>query len=355
MLNPSIATKHNRFAKLLAALMVAGLFIGSLTAHQASAAPASTSQLFSATGHTVSGSFLAAYYRLGGLPIIGYPITEPVIENGYQVQYFERERFEYHPENAGTPYEVLLSRLGYDLSKPLQPFAAGQPGGDGVFFAQTNHSLSGEFLRYWNGKGGLSLFGYPISEQFTENGIITQYFERARFEYHPEALASTGYAVELGLLGDAYLQQSQGGASTAPQAPAAAQVHLNQDEQQLLNNINSARQAAGLDKLDLDTQVEQLAHDRVNDMANRNYFSHITPEGTTFVDMMNQRNIAYNNSGEIINRNTYPNAPQEAFTSFMASQHHHDIIMTSAFNFAGVAEATGAGGMKYFVVIFVAR
>jgi erythromycin esterase len=30
----------------------------------------------------------------------------------YTVQYFERAVFEHHPENAGTPYEVLLSQLG---------------------------------------------------------------------------------------------------------------------------------------------------------------------------------------------------------------------------------------------------
>ncbi len=353
MLNSSIATNQHRIIKLLAVMVIAGLFFAALPGRHASAAPASSSQLFSATGHTVSGAFLDAYYRLGGLPIIGYPITEQVNENGYQVQYFERERFEYHPENAGTPYEVLLSRLGYELSKPLQPFAPGQQGSAGIYFAQTNHSLNGEFLRYWNDKGGLSLFGYPISEQFTENGILTQYFERARFEYHPEALASTGYAVELGLLGVAYLQQSHGAPSA--QAPAAPQVQLAQGEQQLFDNINAARQAAGLGKINLDTQVEQLARDRANDMATRNYFSHITPEGTNFIDMMNQRNIAYNNSGEIINRNTYGNAPQQAFDGFMASQHHHDIIMTGAFNFVGVAEATGAGGMKYFVVIFIAR
>src|SRR5204863_7876013 len=30
----------------------------------------------------------------------------------YTMQYFERAVFEYHPENKGTPYEVLLSQLG---------------------------------------------------------------------------------------------------------------------------------------------------------------------------------------------------------------------------------------------------
>ena len=28
------------------------------------------------------------------------------------MQYFERAVFEYHPENAGTQYDVLLSHLG---------------------------------------------------------------------------------------------------------------------------------------------------------------------------------------------------------------------------------------------------
>ncbi len=47
-----------------------------------------------------------------------YPLTEEFEEtsqlNGkaYTVQYFERAIFEHHPENAGSPYEVLLSQLG---------------------------------------------------------------------------------------------------------------------------------------------------------------------------------------------------------------------------------------------------
>src|SRR5207302_8629300 len=33
----------------------------------------------------------------------------------YLVQYFERSRMEYHPENAGTAYEVLLGQLGTEV------------------------------------------------------------------------------------------------------------------------------------------------------------------------------------------------------------------------------------------------
>ena len=46
-------------------------------------------------------------------------------------------------------------------------------------------------MAYWNAHGGLAQFGYPISELITEtldNGqpYQVQYFERARFELHPE-------------------------------------------------------------------------------------------------------------------------------------------------------------------------
>jgi hypothetical protein len=129
----------------------------------------------------------------------------------YTVQYFERNRFEYHPEFAGTRYEVLLGLLGSDLTAarrgegPFQPIAVAPPGRD--LFRETGHSLGGAFRAYWQANGGLAVFGYPISEEFAEynpaDGKIytVQYFERNRFEYHPE-FAGTRYEVLLGLLGN---------------------------------------------------------------------------------------------------------------------------------------------------------
>lgn len=74
--------------------------------------------LLSQTGHTVRGPFLEYWTRHGGLPVYGFPLTEEYRERNaadgqaYTVQYFERNRFEHHPEHAGTRYEVLLGRLG---------------------------------------------------------------------------------------------------------------------------------------------------------------------------------------------------------------------------------------------------
>jgi len=142
----------------------------------------------------------------------GYPLSEELTENGFTVQYFQRNRFEYHPENKGTRYEVLLGLLGRDITAGRAPEAAFQSvaaftsNANSLYFKETGHSLSYGFRLYWERNGGLAQFGFPISEEFSElnpaDGKIytVQYFERARFEYHPE-LKGTRYETLLGLLG----------------------------------------------------------------------------------------------------------------------------------------------------------
>ncbi|HKP51248.1 MAG TPA: hypothetical protein VJ183_01205 [Chloroflexia bacterium] len=70
------------------------------------------------TGKRLGSSFLKYWREWGGLPQFGYPISNEFQEKSaldgktYQVQYFERAVFEYHPEYNGGAYEVLLSQLG---------------------------------------------------------------------------------------------------------------------------------------------------------------------------------------------------------------------------------------------------
>lgn len=174
-------------------------------------------RFFPETGHNLCGAFRSYWERQGGLAIFGYPTSEEFVElnaqegKSYMVQYFERNRFEYHPELAGTQYEVLLGLLGNDLTAHRRDepafwaLAAGPADKD--FYRETGHTLGGAFREYWRSNGGLAVFGYPISEEFREYNpadgqtYVVQYFERNRFEYHPE-LAGTRYEVLLGLLGN---------------------------------------------------------------------------------------------------------------------------------------------------------
>src|SRR3954453_3355770 len=115
----------------------------------AQAATAPQSRYFVSTEHSVTGSFLSFYDSHGGTRIFGYPISDSVTENGRPVQYFERQRFEYHSEAAGTANEVQLGRLGAELaparamSQSSPPFASTLTR---VFIQQTRHSLSDIFL-----------------------------------------------------------------------------------------------------------------------------------------------------------------------------------------------------------------
>jgi hypothetical protein len=163
---------------------------------------------FQPVGHTLKGPFLKFWNSHGGLAIFGYPLSEEFEEvsrtdgKKYVVQYFERNRFEYHPEFAGTPNEVLMGLLGVDMTRgrTFLPGAPFESNIDHAYFRETQHSLSGPFLKYWQSHGGLAIFGYPISEELMEDGYLVQYFERNRFEYHPE-FAGTPNEVLLGLLG----------------------------------------------------------------------------------------------------------------------------------------------------------
>lgn len=88
---------------------------------------------FTETGKTVCGTFLTYWRQHGGLAQQGFPLSEQLSERNavdgktYVVQYFERAVFEYHPENAGTPYDVLLSLLGSTRLKAQYP--TGVPSG----------------------------------------------------------------------------------------------------------------------------------------------------------------------------------------------------------------------------------
>jgi plastocyanin len=176
---------------------------------------------FPITGYGLGGAFLSYWKNNGSLEVFGYPIDSERQSDGKIFQWLERNRLEMHPENSG-PYNILLGRLGAEVLEKkgidwtTLPKVSATPEGC-RYFAETGHSLCGDFLNYWQSHGlnfdgsgaktyaeSLALFGLPLSEPRMETNssgdtVITQWFERARFEYHPNNPSQ--YRVLLGRLG----------------------------------------------------------------------------------------------------------------------------------------------------------
>jgi len=158
---------------------------------------------FPETSHNLQGSFFHYFQEKGGLEIFGYPITEVFQEDGLLVQYFQRARLVLtgaRGRRASGSGEVKVAPLGELLGHRSPPFEPPYRF-PYRYYPQTGHALSFAFLDYYEAQGGEEVFGYPITEPFLERGLIVQYFQRARMEWHPDKKR-----VQLGLLGEEYFE-----------------------------------------------------------------------------------------------------------------------------------------------------
>jgi murein DD-endopeptidase MepM/ murein hydrolase activator NlpD len=215
-------------------------------------------QVFQQTGQAVPGRFVAAWQGghsyddsvyINGLPISpARDAVSPTDGKAYLTQWFERARLEWHPENE-PPYDVQFGLLGAAAAQGRHdgPFApvpnpgagsmmrafgrlawpTGQMGSGLQWFRETQHTVGdlsegGQAIaRVWSSLGGIGQFGFPLSQPFPEqnrdNGqtYLVQYFERQRFEYHPES-KGTRYEVLFGRIG---AEQFPGSQPSVPPLP----------------------------------------------------------------------------------------------------------------------------------------
>jgi hypothetical protein len=183
---------------------------------------AANQRCFVETNQCIAGPIRTYWERNGGLPVFGFPITaqaQEVVEGRtLQVQWFERDRLEIQADGR-----ITAGRLGVERLEQLgMPWTQGRnaPAGQGcTAFAETGYQMCGAFAAYWRANGGLERFGFPVTGEFQtvlEGQTYTvQYFERRRFELHPEIAPN---AVLLGLLGREVREAGQG-APPASQPP----------------------------------------------------------------------------------------------------------------------------------------
>src|SRR3954452_3850564 len=123
------------------ALILALLVIGAV----APVSAATPARCFAETGYCVTGAFRAFWEANGGLPVFAFPMgpmqseTNRDTGKSYITQWFERNRFELHPEN--TPqYRVLLGRLGAEQVE-ADMMAPATPEAGCLWFDQTQHNV----------------------------------------------------------------------------------------------------------------------------------------------------------------------------------------------------------------------
>ena len=193
---------------LLALVFLAA--ISSPSGSQSVNAQQQAARYFTETGHWVSGDFLQFYEDAPDpLLVFGYPITEAMQDSlsGRTVQYFQRARFELLPDQPNgqrvrlSPLGEWLLREGERVQVPIEPSSC-------QYFAGHKHFVCFTFLDFFKAHGGVDIFGEPVSEMEKQDNLYVQYFERARFEWHPEL--PPGQRVTLTDLGSIYFDQRLG-------------------------------------------------------------------------------------------------------------------------------------------------
>ena len=218
------------------------------------------------TAHSIT-AFADLFQQMGGVPGIGYPLTEPFVEphivdgKWRWVQYFEKAVVEYHPD-LPDPNKFQVAALGAARLSERYPAGVAVPAskpvpGDGEYtFPETGHLVRGVFLARWHAGGELRRFGYPLAESFEEvsdadaKSYIVQYFERAVMEYHPEE--QPPYDVQLTALGTrrlalAYPDGAPRSASNPLPSPTANAAATQEAEEEIAQATSDAEeQIAGV-------------------------------------------------------------------------------------------------------------
>jgi hypothetical protein len=154
------------------------------------------------SGRYVDEPFLTLFQDTGGLQIWGPPITDAFEDEGRLVQYFQRGRIECATgdqaacEPSLSPLGQLLGRQTPRVSSVPEPMIQDELC---RYFPETGHNVCFSFLTYYLAQGGPEVLGPPISELIVEEGVISQYFSRARVEWHVDAPVDE--AMTLGALG----------------------------------------------------------------------------------------------------------------------------------------------------------
>jgi hypothetical protein len=161
------------------------------------------------TGHNMPDVIAKYWTAKGGVPALGYPLSEVFVRKGgdgqHIYQYFERVLVEYLPDSNS----VALAPLGSWFAEVNGPYDKAAPFDNtpkSRYVAATGHGISGGIFQWYAANGDSDMFGAPIAEEgpfTTADGrkVTAQLFERARIEMDANG------TVTLGRLGAEWLSE----------------------------------------------------------------------------------------------------------------------------------------------------
>ena len=140
---------------------------------------------------------------------------------------------------------------------------------------------------------------------------------------------------------------------SAAGAPVAG-VYSRQKASELVWYMNQARIEAGLPAMEFDGTLAEVAGVRADDLAERDYFSHYGPDGSSAFSELSARAVGYALTGENLARNNYPDSEslKVAFEALMNSEGHRANILEPRFTKVGVSVLLD-GDLWIYVAVFM--
>ncbi len=145
---------------------------------------------FPETGHHISGAYALSWEHMGGLAALGPPISEPTGTWNIEYQAFKNgilSRALVDPYIRGAFGPARPLGLGQDLAakRPASLDSAAGDATSAFWFRWTERGVHPRLWRAFLEGGGAHAFGYPISNLVDEDGLLVQWFERARLQVVP--------------------------------------------------------------------------------------------------------------------------------------------------------------------------
>lgn len=193
-----------------------------------------------------------------------------------------------------------------------------------------------EYIRVFAGVGNW----YIVQVEGDYVGAVSKQYVKA---VYPNSGGSTTGSSSGGTTGSENSSSNNSGTTTAG---------LTSDELEVFNLINEQRTQNGLAALKIDTEVQNVARIKAQDMVNNNYFSHTSPTYGSPFDMLKSFKVSYKTAGENIAGNSSNSA---AVTAWMNSSGHKANILNSSFNYTGIGVIKGSKYGKIYVQMFIGK